>query len=1191
MTQHSILLIEDSKLHQTFIDRALRRANYDLTLTSSGIEGLSALTKKKFDLVIVDLALPDINGLSVVRTIRDMKQIENIPVIVFTSNMPLDDRKDLDELNVSAYIEKGSFKPNELIDLIEESIQSVLYLRAIELLVVESSREFEQYIRVLLPESRANLRFVEARHGLENFLSESVPDAILFHQRDLSDQNFTWIARHYQDGLFKGIPWLVAMEQDIPPEMSAITHNRLILPVRIPCSDLALKKTIEMLAHVHQTKLGSEEHSLELEIAYNELEKNRAILSEAKSELTLRKKNLGDVLMKIGKEVRQPLTTILGYAEGLKHGEDYSDQSQLAIDSIVNNGKYLAQVVDDILSIAAIEKGYFSVQKKSFDILPVLSELFDVAESRAQSVGLSFSILFDSDIPTEIFSDPTLIKQILRGLIDNALKFTTEGTIQLRVKYDTTYNHLRLSVADSGPGIAAEQIPSLFDGISGPGDVASQVGSGNGLGLAFVKFASERLGGEVQVESRTGEGSTFTLIIDPGEIRDSCSAELAHTIIELGSHEAELDPKQLVGKVLIVDTHLETRRLFGFLLERTGIEFTFVKESFEVFDLALSGDFDILLADIMTAQTDGFALVRNLRKRGFSKPILTVSSCAFEDQRQRCLDVGCDVVLEKPFTLDKFYQTLAELIHTRRPIVPTVANSSRTDAASSPQKQDAIEIVPAKLVPDFIDLDSAVVPLVLEFIDCMRLQLAQIEQAMQRHAWQEIIESALELYSSAEMYGYSLLSHAALQLDDAAQAQDANLVAEAIEQLGRIAAAMENGRQQLIGTIGVTGSSATLRAVTKEVDDFFNPTQQVSETSEPVPSATEVAQEIDSFPFDIDEAFLTEPLLKETKQKPEIVPNNETTQIMPTVGIEDVKTKLTTNATTTSDISEEFRRELRSKLALTHNCLQTEDWSMIGEIVNELSASASMFGLDELSHKLLLLEAQCGLQDAEEAKLALQSLMIAAQPTEVQESIETSVNESIDAAIRDSVEQLARTVAKPTNASGERKTVDPVEAADPSEQAGSAEPQQVPPANASAEVLVEALTNILAEVPTEIQSEAVSAEPSPRQPNRETIIIESELVKTEPSTAPLVLDFLDELKALIESLRCAFNQEDWQSVREIADEVYGSAGICGYAECANVARSLKVAANMGETDSLSSTFNEFNSICEAMFRGRDRLQQ
>lgn len=1308
MSRKSVLLIEDSKLHQSFVRRALEGTYFDLTVVESGIQGLSTLSKKRFDAVVIDLLLPDLSGLSVIRTMRELKQSASTPVLAITSHSSLDFGNDISELNIAAFIEKSSFQPDDFRQQLERALSTKEQRQDIEILLLEPSEEIRHYLRKATADPRFVFSEVLDRSTLESFAATSVPDIIIYAHPKAERETPQWILPYHLDGVIKEVPWIVLFPNQIPKDFVTLADNRLLFPLTTPCSDIVLKKSIEILAQIHQTRISSQEHSLELELACSELEKNRISLTKARSELSHRKDTFGDILLKVGTEVRRPLTSILGYSEALKLNT--SDETvKNAADAIANNGRYLAQVVEDVLSIAAIEKGRFQVQRHTFDLLAAVNDLREIARIRARANKVSFVVRIENDIPAEVESDPTLIKQILRGLIDNALKFTTEGSIELKVSYEEELNQLHLVVSDTGPGIPPDKLASILASGSTLAPTTTTIAAGSGFGVSYVRFAAEQLGGNLRVESKAGEGSTFIVSIDPGECSETLSPELAYTILELGTQDKEASPEKISGTALIADVSIEKQKLYRFLLDRTQIHYEFVKDGFETLDRALTTHPDILITDVFQTDHDGLAFIRNLRKRGYAQPILCISAFQFEEQKQRAIDVGCDTVLETPFRVEQFYAALAALMKSTdsevqgsevqgdeaNDVVETKSEELLSETPETLNLERSIEnlpSIPEVILPNDWESNSLVEALVLEFIDMLPAQLLKIESALLSLDFLQAQDAAEELRSAATGYGYQMLAESIDLFIAACTHSDMMQAQHLASHLAEVGTAIQRGRPQVLSSSSkslytidehpkaeqASEYSASESALQDEINSLFVEDavvedEPVSELNDPLDLAANALEEMaESTPANAPTTDQLAPsdtaiLLSESDISDEHVAASEIEQASTSspsashleAPVETADSAILAEPTSLQvaavDTAQTLPPTKKSNiknpavaLEQVGDALMSNDWQEAATAMEQLLPM--VLSLESSPATQLVLKLKVALQTKNIDRSALLIDQMAAvlaeaqaakspgtddatieestslNPTDEveathQQTIDDSdaVNSEISALLAELESEVgSATVAQttgPTSAGRDSRLNNisdttifklfdiedlesageeaPFRAEDDEDQTSksleSNSPQHPPLSGADEENKGEDKASKATTSSDRLSDDEVEALVAQKQATLNTKAIYSTLAEKEPSTAPLILDFLDELKDLLGALQTAYGRKDSQAMRSIADEVYGSAGICGYDSCAQLARELQARIEEGEVEQAEPLMSEFQEVCEAMFRGRSAL--
>jgi CheY-like chemotaxis protein len=382
------------------------------------------------------------------------------------------------------------------------------------------------------------------------------------------------------------------------------------------------------------TELGSRNEELRLENArVEEVAQARALF-----------------LANMSHEIRTPMTAILGYIE-LVSDRDVSDpEREMYTEIIRRNGRHLLDLINDILDLSKIESGRLDVERVTVQLADVVFDAAETVRVRAAEKGLNFAVEFEGALPESIESDPTRLRQILTNLLGNAVKFTREGSVELRIRLveDEGDAQLEFEVRDTGIGIA--------------------------LGLAICRRLADRLGGGVRVSSEPGSGSSFVLRIDPGPIdRDALVEGFEPRLQESETEDAALLSGS--GRVLLAEDGVDNQRLIRAFLERAGYRVEVVATGVDAVaagldSLAREEPFDLILMDIHMPQLDGYGATRQLRSAGYSGPIVALTARAMKGEREECLAAGCDDYASKPIERARLL-TLAEKYTRSQPSSPS----------------------------------------------------------------------------------------------------------------------------------------------------------------------------------------------------------------------------------------------------------------------------------------------------------------------------------------------------------------------------------------------------------------------------------------------------------------------------------------------------------------------------------------
>jgi CheY-like chemotaxis protein len=274
-------------------------------------------------------------------------------------------------------------------------------------------------------------------------------------------------------------------------------------------------------------------------------------------------------------------------------------------------------------------------------------------------------------IPERISTDPTRLHQVLSNLIANAVKFTEWGGIRVIVSVaESAANEpprLQFDVIDSGPGMTAEQMAKVFDAFTQGDESTTRRFGGAGLGLTIAKGLTEILGGELHVAGEPGQGSRFTVTIETGPLEGV--RMIAHCREAVAPREDVSPPSavRLSGRILLVEDGIDNQRLIAFILRRAGAEVTVAENGQEGLDagrevLEQGQPFDVILMDMQMPVLDGYQAARRLRAAGYEGPIIALTAHAMTDDRQKCLDAGCDEYLSKPIDKETLLTKVAEAL-------------------------------------------------------------------------------------------------------------------------------------------------------------------------------------------------------------------------------------------------------------------------------------------------------------------------------------------------------------------------------------------------------------------------------------------------------------------------------------------------------------------------------------------------
>lgn len=358
-------------------------------------------------------------------------------------------------------------------------------------------------------------------------------------------------------------------------------------------------------------------------------------------------------LANVSHELRTPLGVILGYIELMKDPHLTEFERKDYLDIIDHTGKNLNRIVNDILDISKVETGHIDLKITTFSLDEFVNDLERMLEHKAHSLQTDLGFKALGEVPTHIATDRDRLHQILVNVINNALKFTRAGKIQ--VTYWLEGPRLHFEVQDTGIGIPIEHQDRLFKHFSQVDSDYSPNQEGAGLGLALSRGLARMMEGDLVLkESQVHKGSTFKFWINV-ELPNGASPEKGPRTFQ--------DLSTLKGKkILVVDDAAENQILVSLFLSKEGVQVTTAENGKVAIEFAQKESYDLILMDMQMPVMNGFEATSELRRLGFAKPIVAFTANAMKGDERKCLEVGCNAFLSKPVVRNHLLQTIANLI-------------------------------------------------------------------------------------------------------------------------------------------------------------------------------------------------------------------------------------------------------------------------------------------------------------------------------------------------------------------------------------------------------------------------------------------------------------------------------------------------------------------------------------------------
>lgn len=478
-------------------------------------------------------------------------------------------------------------------------------------------------------------------------------------------------------------------------------------------------------------------------------------------------------LAKMSHELRTPLNAILGFSQTIARSSNLTLQQKDNLSIIRSNGEHLLNLIEQVLDLSKIEAGQMSLNQTNFDLYQLLDEMAKMFQLKAKQKGLQLNYDFTPEVPQYIQTDRIKLRQILINLLNNAIKFTQEGAVTIKVSLKQkpdlerekhpTLGTLIFAVRDTGPGIAVHELDRLFQAFSQT-SLGQKNQEGTGLGLTISRQFVQMMGGDIRVESEIDRGTLFTF-----EIQIKIVDAIDNYAQKITQQAIGLDANQPPYRILLVDDDRDNCQLLEQMLSPIGFELKKGNNGKEAIDLWQSWQPHLILMDLQMPVIDGYQAIRQIRSfeannqssltplnKGESKKkqdeprvkIIAMTASILDRERIAAEEAGCDDFISKPFQENTIFNILQKhlgvrYIYQRQPvkktdksIFPFPSNSFYSSSLLNPpsiaenrersQKPKLDRLVESKLSQDWVDrMKQAIVKADFTLISDLIEQIAE----------------------------------------------------------------------------------------------------------------------------------------------------------------------------------------------------------------------------------------------------------------------------------------------------------------------------------------------------------------------------------------------------------------------------------------------------------------------------------
>lgn len=658
-----ILVIEDSEDDALLVLHQIKKGNYDVEyeriVTAEGMR--AALKEKSWDIIFSDYQMPHFNGLEALTVLKESGM--DIPLIVISGAIGEDIAVETMRNGAQDYIMKDNLQ--RLLPAVERELrESKIRTEQKGLELKQKQVEARLHLQSLALEAAANCILITDKDGTILWANHAFTDLTGYTVEEAIGQTPRLLKSGVQDAVFYEHLWQIILSGNVwQKEMvnrrkdgTLYTEETTITPVQNQegevthfisvKNDITARKQIEEKFHTLNAELEQR-----IQLRTNQLQ-----LARDAAEKANRAKST--FLANMSHELRTPLNAILGYSQLMQRSNSLLPEQKEVLAIINRSGEHLLALINDVLEISKIEVGQSVPEATTFDLHALFGDLESMLGSSAKTKGLQLEIIGTSRLPQYVVTDENKLRQVLINILGNAVKFTEQGGIIMRVAVKNEASdgtRLVVEVEDTGIGICENELDKLFIYFEQTTGGRTKK-SGTGLGLAISRDYVRMMGGDITVTSQEGKGSTFRFEIN---IREGSEPEFRKKT-PTERNVINLAPGRKSPRILVVEDMEESRTLLVKLLEMTGFEVQAAangREAVERFERFLP---DFIWMDVRMPVMDGLTATRHIKesKAGKSTIIAALTAHALEEERTTILAAGCDDVVSKPFREEEIFKVM-----------------------------------------------------------------------------------------------------------------------------------------------------------------------------------------------------------------------------------------------------------------------------------------------------------------------------------------------------------------------------------------------------------------------------------------------------------------------------------------------------------------------------------------------------
>ena len=529
--------------------------------------------------------------------------------------------------------------------------------KSVNVLIVDDDELDKRLVKLVLTRTASLVRFnVESAQTIAEALEKlvkNIADIILLDLNLPDSRGMETVQKIFETA--PGVPIVVLTGlDDEDAGIQAIRSGAEDYLVKGDGLEYTLVRTIRYAIERKKTKTSLIEAKQELEHINAKLIKATDAANEMAAEAAKANTTKSQFLANMSHEIRTPMNAIIGFSEVLEE-EPLTEQQKEYVRMILDSSRHLLELINDILDFSKIEAGRMKIETIEYDIRALLANIESLMNPSAKQKHLEFKIDCAQDVPGTVVTDPAKLRQCIINLVSNAIKFTEHGFVKLAarrtVKDDKPF--IEFEVADTGIGIPLDKLNILFESFTQADGSTTRKYGGTGLGLAITKQLAGLMGGNIIVESNVGKGSTFRLFIPANTDKDRQNAREVFADNHSSQNSYQTPQPEFSGRVLVAEDSLTNQMLIKLLLEKLGFVVTIAQNGLEVIEAVKNQQFELIFMDMQMPEMNGYNATKRLRGLGVKTPIIAMTAALDGEDKNQCLEAGCDDYISKP--IDRAY--------------------------------------------------------------------------------------------------------------------------------------------------------------------------------------------------------------------------------------------------------------------------------------------------------------------------------------------------------------------------------------------------------------------------------------------------------------------------------------------------------------------------------------------------------